>query len=991
MSDQPIKILLVEDDEDNYVITRGILFRIKQWRFNLEWAKSYDDAVEAAQKKDYDVYLVDYYLGKENGLKFLRHLVSNHCKAPVIMLTGHENGQVDIEAMNAGASDYLVKGHFDPPLLERSIRYAIAQKKIEIDLLKREEQYRLLFEDNPHPMWVTDPETFSFLAVNNAAIQHYGYSREEFLSITIKDIRPKEEIAGLLNRWPGFKEKKLPLEKAGEWKHRKKDGTIFTVEVTISHISFLNKPALLVLAHDITERRHAEKRQSVQHAIVTALTEYTTLSEATPHILQLLCESWGWEFGSLWYVDPLVDELRSVDSWHLPSMTHLHEFGEMSRKLSFMAGEGLPGRVWADRVPMWIPDFSEKAVCPRAPIAGKLGLHGVCAFPLWDRTEILGVMEFLSREVRPIDDGLLITMADIGNQIGQFIQRKRAQDAVRESEARKAAILSSTLDCIITLDHRAHIVEVNPAAAQVFGYPIGTMVGKEMTELIFPPHQRERYRQGIRDYLQSGESPFVNKRFEMTATRADGTEFQVELTVTPIPLEGPAMFTNYLRDITERKKAEETIKHLAYYDTLTSLPNRVFLHELLSQWMNKEQYGNQPIGLLLIDLDRFKEINDTLGHHRGDLLLRQIGPRLKAALRPSDTIARMGGDEFGVLLPLSERRDATVVANKIIEALKEPFLIECLPISVEASIGIAISPDHGVTPDALIQRADVAMYLAKETNSGFIIYHPEQDRHSPRRLALMGELRYAIEKDQLFLLYQPKIDLKTNRVVGAEALIRWKHPERGVVPPDQFIIPAEKTGLIKPLTGWVLNAAFAQCMEWQKKGLKLKIAVNLSVRNIQDRRFYDQLLEIQKAHGISPDCIELEITESVIMADMAFAMERLTHLSEIGFQICIDDFGTGYSSLGYLSRLPVHQIKIDKSFVIQMKSDHNRAIVKSTIDLGHDLDLKVVAEGVETEMVLKELTALGCDVAQGYYISRPVPEDEFKTWLDKRPLSSESG
>jgi diguanylate cyclase (GGDEF)-like protein len=508
--------------------------------------------------------------------------------------------------------------------------------------------------------------------------------------------------------------------------------------------------------------------------------------------------------------------------------------------------------------------------------------------------------------------------------------------------------------------------------------------------LIFPSSNREKYRKGIKDYLKSGDSPFVNKRLEMTATRADGTEFQVELTVTPIPLEGPVMFTTYLRDITERKKSEEMIKRLAYYDTLTALPNRLFLHELLSQVMSEGQYGDKLIGLLLIDLDRFKEINDTLGHHQGDLLLQQIGPRLKNALRPSDTIARLGGDEFGVLLPLAEREDALPVANKIIDALKEPFLIEGLPISVEASIGIAISPDHGLTPDSLIQRADVAMYLAKETNSGFVLYHPEQDNHSPRRLALMGELRYAIERDQLFLLYQPKIDLRTNRLVGTEALIRWKHPEQGVIPPDQFIVPAERTGLIKPLTEWVLNAAFAQCLAWRKEGLELKIAVNLSVRNIQDSRFYDRLLEIQNACGIAPECIELEITESVIMADMAFAMRKLTHLSDMGFQLCIDDFGTGYSSLGYLSRLPVHQIKIDKSFVIEMiKNDHNRTIVKSTIDLGHDLNLKVVAEGVETEAVLKALVELGCDVAQGYHISRPVPASEFRGWVRKRAACPE--
>ncbi|HUK57189.1 MAG TPA: EAL domain-containing protein [Nitrospiria bacterium] len=436
----------------------------------------------------------------------------------------------------------------------------------------------------------------------------------------------------------------------------------------------------------------------------------------------------------------------------------------------------------------------------------------------------------------------------------------------------------------------------------------------------------------------------------------------------------------------EHRQAEETIRYLAYYDPLTGLPNRTSLLDRLHLAITEGSARKNSVALLLMDLDRFKEVNDTLGHHRGDILLQQVGARLQAALRPSDLVARLGGDEFAVMLPLASSQHASQVAQKILDTLSPPFVIEGLPVAVEAAIGIALCPDHGANPNSLMQRADVAMYAAKQAGSGFIIYDTQYDRHSPRRLSLIGELRQAIDRDQLFLHYQPKIDLKTRRVVGVEALVRWQHPEHGFVPPDQFIEPAERTGLIKPLTLWIFNTAQREHLAWQQAGINLSMSVNLSARNLHDLHFPDQIAEILHTTGGNPERLELEITESAIMNDPARALEAITRLRALGIRFAIDDFGIGYSSLAYLKRLPVDAIKIDKSFVIHMIENQNDAvIVRSTIDLAHNLGHQVIAEGVENQELWDRLAALGCDAAQGYYMCKPIPAADLTRWLRESP------
>jgi diguanylate cyclase (GGDEF)-like protein len=436
----------------------------------------------------------------------------------------------------------------------------------------------------------------------------------------------------------------------------------------------------------------------------------------------------------------------------------------------------------------------------------------------------------------------------------------------------------------------------------------------------------------------------------------------------------------------ERKRAEGWLKYLAQYDPLTDLPNRNLLHERLDEALVSARHENQPLALLLMDLDHFKEINDTMGHQTGDLLLQEVGRRLQGALRKAATVARLGGDEFAVLLPGVNGEGAILAARELLKVLESSFLIGEIAFDARASIGIAIYPQHGDDKENLMRHADIAMYAAKRSAGGYRVYSPALDCYSPQRLARMAGLHRAIDNHQLSLAYQPKINLGTATVVGVEALARWRHPEFGLISPEEFIPMAERTGFIKPLTIWGLNSALGQARSWQEQGLNISVSVNLSPRLLHDINFPDRVVEVLETHDLAPEQLELEITENTIMADPTCSLEILTRLSRLGVALSIDDFGTGYSSLAYLKKLPVNAVKIDKSFVINMSTDSNDAlIVRSIIDLAHNLGLKVIAEGVETREVWDRLVTLGCDQAQGYYMSRPLPSAEMTQWLLESP------
>jgi diguanylate cyclase (GGDEF)-like protein len=443
----------------------------------------------------------------------------------------------------------------------------------------------------------------------------------------------------------------------------------------------------------------------------------------------------------------------------------------------------------------------------------------------------------------------------------------------------------------------------------------------------------------------------------------------------------------------ELKSLNLELRHMALHDTLTNLPNRTLLQDRLEQAIRTAHREKKEIGYILMDLDRFKEINDTLGHDVGDLLLIDVGKRLQDELRETDTAGRLGGDEFGIVLPSTGYDEAILVAKKLHRALEEPFQLYDMNFAIGASLGIAIYPQHGEDALTLIRRADVAMYRAKHNNLGLSIYDPDHDTLNPNRLALMSELRQSLEDSSLLVHYQPVINLENHQIARVEALIRWRHPQRGLLSPDQFIPFAEHTEVIKPLTQWVLNSVIEQWHSWRKHGITTIVAVNLSMRNLHDPDLIECLDQLINLKGMKSNSLVLEITESALMYDPIYVQGILQEISRMGIHISIDDFGTGYSSINHLRRLAVNEVKIDRSFVIDMAKDKDDAvIVRSIIDMAHNLGLQVVAEGVETKDVLDILEDHECDMAQGYYLGRPMPTEQVTAILGKQsPPSGKSG
>ncbi len=436
------------------------------------------------------------------------------------------------------------------------------------------------------------------------------------------------------------------------------------------------------------------------------------------------------------------------------------------------------------------------------------------------------------------------------------------------------------------------------------------------------------------------------------------------------------------------KKIQERTKQLEYHalhDPLTDLPNRVLIFDRIDYEMRVARRKAKSMALLLIDLDRFKDVNDTLGHQAGDRILMDFGQRLRQIMRETDTIARLGGDEFAVFLSeITEPLNAVDIAQRVIKSMDEPFIIDGQHISLDASIGIALIPTHGHDKDTILRKADMAMYAAKRAQSGFAIFDPDHDQNNLARLTLMAELRRAVDDQELLLFYQPKVEMAAQRICGVEALLRWNNPKRGFVPPNQFIPLAEQGGLIRPLTLKVIRMALEQQKAWLASGLDMPVAVNLSALNLQDVDLPDQVAELLEEFDVPSDCLELEITESAIMTTPSRGLKVMDHLSRMGIKLSIDDFGTGYSSLAYLKKLPVQVIKIDLSFIINMHKDPTDAkIVNSIIDLAHNLGLQIIAEGVESQEIWTKLAALNCNMAQGYYISRPLPVEQLTKWIQE--------
>jgi diguanylate cyclase (GGDEF)-like protein/PAS domain S-box-containing protein len=610
------------------------------------------------------------------------------------------------------------------------------------------------------------------------------------------------------------------------------------------------------IAKEITESMRAEQLLRLEHVVARCLSEAESASAALKAVIRAIAETQSWECGRYFGWDEKAQVLAFSEFWHVPG-AELEVFISKSRELTYAPGAGLIGQTFKAGQPVWVTDLASDPRA-RAGIARDAGMRGAFLFPVMSEGRAIGVLVFHSREVRDPDDRLLQAVRVIGGQIGQFVQRKRA---------------------------------------------------------------------------------------------------------------------------------EERVRYMATHDALTTLPNRVMFSQLLNHEIEVAKRYKRNFAVFFLDLDRFKFVNDTLGHEAGDKLLQEVGSRFKACVRAADVVARLGGDEFVVLLQeLGEREQIEMIARKFLSAALKPVDVSGHECRVTASIGICVYPGDGDDEASLMKNADIAMYLAKEEGKNNFQFFSEDIRaHSLERIELESSLRRALERSQFSLQYQAKLDLKSRRITGVEALLRWRHPHLGMVPPAQFIPVAEETGLIVPIGNWVLRTACEQNMAWQREGLPpVCMAVNLSARQFADEALPEEVRAALRESGMRPELLELELTESMVMRNAERAARVLADIKKMGVRIAIDDFGVGYSSLAQIKRFPIDTLKVDRSFIRDLeKNAEDRAITKAIINMGKTLSLSVVAEGVESAAQQTFLVDHDCDALQGYYFSKPIDQDEFAAFVRK--------
>ncbi|WP_369156927.1 EAL domain-containing protein [Candidatus Thiodiazotropha sp. LNASS1] len=606
-----------------------------------------------------------------------------------------------------------------------------------------------------------------------------------------------------------------------------------------------------------------------------------------------------------------------------------------------------------------------------------------------------GAQDFLRKPYAP--DELLRSVANVLERRQLKASNQSIQLRLQESESLHKFIVNNSPDMIYLLDHEGRFAFINERVKSLLGYDQKEIIGEHFSKLIHTEDiERAHFTFNER---RAGERATRSAELKLSSKNNNGSRFFDSGTV-PVELSSIGIYTTnddktksfigtygVARDISERKQAEELIKYQLYHDLLTNLPNRSLFRDRLNMAMAQSKRSGKKLAIMYLDMDRFKIINDSLGHYVGDELLKMVGQRLRSELREADTLARVGGDEFNLLVPeINDIQDARNLAEKILRLTLEPFIIKNEEIFISFSIGISIYPSDGDTKDSLIKHADIAMYKVKNAGkNGYAFYSEKMKAHFSQSLDIENGLRKAISTNELCLYYQPQFDINNGYMRGVEALVRWKHPEKGTIQPNEFISVAEESGLIIPLGEWVLRRACTDIKRWMEhEGITLQLSVNISMQQLEMDQFVNKALKIIKRHQLPKNTLELEITEHAIMQDMEKAIDALTKLSHKGIRIAIDDFGTGYSSLGYLQNLPINTLKIDRSFVQGIKTSEDNSIIDAIIAMAKGLNLNLIAEGVENQTQIDHLSRAGCGLAQGFFYSHPVPEDELLKFIKSK-------
>jgi diguanylate cyclase (GGDEF)-like protein/PAS domain S-box-containing protein len=655
-------------------------------------------------------------------------------------------------------------------------------------------------------------------------------------------------------------------------------------------------------------------------------------------------------------------------------------------------GRGPCGTAIATDQPFWLQDFQTNPVATLwHASASEFSWKAAAFLPLHSEGKVVACLSLYASEEHAFDPDtqrLLIDMVtNIDFALDRFVvqqERTQYQQSLLASEQRARLVMENALDAIINMDTAGNIIEWNRAAERIFGHPRSEVVGRCLGEVIVPPAYREAHDQGLKRLQQSGESRLLGRAIEISAIRRDGREFPVELTIIEIERSGERYYSAFLRDITRRKEFEARIRFLADYDALTGLPNRNLLNERVTLEIEQAWANDSQFALMFLDLDHFKDVNDSLGHRYGDSLLIELTKRFQNLVRPEGTICRLGGDEFVFLLAGAGHDVAKEVVERLLKAIEEPLMIDQYQLSITASVGIAIYPDDGLDIESLQRNADVAMYRTKkESRNGYRFFSNQMQIQTTRHLQLVNALRQAIALKQLTVHYQPQLDLHTKKLVGVEALLRWSHPQLGEVQPTEFIPLAESSGLIISIGSWVLEQAVQQIERWQEAGItNICVSVNLSSIQFRDPELPSLVQAILQRYHVLPQSLELELTEGVALENPEGAVSMMDALDQLGVRLSIDDFGTGYSSLSYLKKFKVYKLKVDQSFVRDISTDdEDKAIVIAIINLARSLGLKTIAEGVETPEQKAFLLSHGCDEIQGYLLSQPMASEKATAYL----------
>lgn len=871
-------------------------------------------------------------------------------------------------------------------------------KAKELELRKLE----MAVTQNPATVLITDPAG-NIEYVNPKFEQLTGYSFAEIRGKNPRILRSENmPIEVYEDLWRTIKGGQVWR---GDIQNRKRNGELFWESEIISPITN-DKGEIthfIAVKEDITERKKSEQRLYRLNRtlrLISECNEALVHSHAERDLVNVICNEivdvGGYRMAWVGYAQ--TDEDRTVR----PVAFAGHDGGFLeSVKISWADvphGQDTSGTAIRSGLVVAAGDIlTHPRYAPWQAEAGKRGYASSVALPLKDGTGTFGVLNIYSSEPDAFDTDEIKLLGELADDLAYGIvslrtreERRKAVEALAESEERFRSISSSAQDAIVMVDERGAITYWNPAAEQVFGYRSVAVLGKNLHQTLFPSQCRQDGETGLRQFPGAQGEATVGKIREVSARRADGSEFPAELSMGTVKIRGKAGAVGVIRDITERKHYQEQLEHRAAHDPLTGLPNRVLLKDRIEQAIAQARRHGSEVAVMLVDLDRFKNVNDSFGHPVGDVLLQKVAHRLGECLRGTDTVARLegetvarlGGDEFTLVLSemANEERLNTVI-QRVLAEISKPYEIEGREFIATCSIGISLYPGDGSDVDTLMRNADAALYQAKEGGgNNYQFYTAELNAKAFERLSVETDLRRALSKQEFSLHYQPQVDVITGELIGTEALLRWRHPKLGMVPPDRFIPIAEDSGLIVPLGEWVLREACRQNKAWQDAGFPpIPVAVNISTLQFRQQNFTETVTWILAETGLSPKYLELEITESLMMHDAQRVVEQLSRLKALGVQLAIDDFGAGYSSLSYLKRIPVNKVKIDMSFVREITSDPDSAAIAAVIiGIGHTLRLQVIAEGVETLEQFSVLKAQGCDHTQGYYFSRPLPPGEFQ-------------